>query len=411
MSLQQPLASEEPALPGYSLKPPTIDNDNTTSRFSTSSSHTTASTQRSLVSHPISQFATQDSAPPSYGSLYTDEQPQRPRAPIDRPSPTPSEQKILLDALLKKHPWRRIQGPPPKTLASALKTACRHGRTRFVEDLLAAGADIPFTSRYAASKATCAVHEALRGPAPELALRLLTSRPACRASFSAQGCLLDARDEEGRAPLHLAASAGEREIVERLLELGAEIDALDHNGRTPLFSAARYKRVETMRYLVAMGADTRLVRKAWAGMDAELGRWEIVEVILSGGTDEKPNTSRQTFDYANEFGAPRTASSRSAPAQHLKPGPMAAMPSQGTTPLEAHPTRLEDIDDELVLDLGGRFFGKRPAHHIQSTWYSDEYKTWVTGLKTVQDEAKGRGGHLYSHIPWDDNDEPITDNT
>ncbi len=49
--------------------------------------------------------------------------------------------------------------------------------------------------------------------------------------------LLAARDNDGRTPLHLAASRGHRDVATMLLDAGAEVDALDAKKFTPLGSA------------------------------------------------------------------------------------------------------------------------------------------------------------------------------
>ena len=44
--------------------------------------------------------------------------------------------------------------------------------------------------------------------------------------------LLDQRDEEGYAPLHLAVIAGNKVIVRHLLAMGADVDAADNEGHS-----------------------------------------------------------------------------------------------------------------------------------------------------------------------------------
>ena len=54
------------------------------------------------------------------------------------------------------------------------------------------------------------------------------------------GAEVDARDKKwGQTPLTLVAQNGHREVVERLLHAKAEVDATDDDGRTPLSLAAR----------------------------------------------------------------------------------------------------------------------------------------------------------------------------
>jgi len=44
-------------------------------------------------------------------------------------------------------------------------------------------------------------------------------------------------DEKGRTGLHYAAHKGYFDIVEMLIEKGADVDYEDHNGETPLYFA------------------------------------------------------------------------------------------------------------------------------------------------------------------------------
>lgn len=366
-------------------------------------------------------------APPSYDDSVTPVPEQTTRTQSQahtRQRPTEAEQKILLSTLLKKHQWRTFWGPLPRTLSSALKTACRHGQAAFVDDLLAAGTEITHTGRFASTTKSCAIHEALRGPAPELAVRLLGSLAAVDGSASSQGDLLDARDEEGCTPLHLAASCGDQHVVAALLDMGAEVDSIDHPGRTPLFMASRYKRLETMRLLMSHGADVGRVKRSWKGQDAVLGRWEFVQAILYS-TDEKAKEQSVLSDYASlRDKAP--AGPSVAPAKQL------ALPSfdyscaadsnvsrlslPGSNPLESFYVehrdstraglfpKLADTADADVLPLARDLLADFRARHKMptSTWQSEEYKTWLHGLEWLQKDTKKRGGEMYKDVPWED---------
>ena len=73
-------------------------------------------------------------------------------------------------------------------------------------------------------------------------------------------CLADndpnATDDQGRAPLHLAALEGRPEVMAALAEAGADPDALDGKGRTPLHLVAYFGTdPETVTALVRAGAD------------------------------------------------------------------------------------------------------------------------------------------------------------
>ena len=51
-------------------------------------------------------------------------------------------------------------------------------------------------------------------------------------------------------PLHLAATAGDVQIVELLLDHNARIDALDINQSTPLHKAAAYNHAGVVEFLL-----------------------------------------------------------------------------------------------------------------------------------------------------------------
>ena len=63
----------------------------------------------------------------------------------------------------------------------------------------------------------------------------LSNEPSVVAALAKAGATLDARDEKGRTPLHLAAGlATTSAIVTALVSAGAALDARDEKGRTPL---------------------------------------------------------------------------------------------------------------------------------------------------------------------------------
>ena len=97
---------------------------------------------------------------------------------------------------------------------------------------------------------------------------------------------VDARDQNGRTPLHEAAASGHQLVAKLLLEHKAVVDATDHNRRTPLHSAASYGRTSVAELLLASKADVN------AGQDgcgtplcfaAAHSKKEMVELLLAWG--------------------------------------------------------------------------------------------------------------------------------
>src|SRR3954464_11782669 len=81
-----------------------------------------------------------------------------------------------------------------------------------------------------------------------------------RAMIKKNKTLLTPRDSDGSTPLHCAAWKGHVQVVEALLDAGADIN--DHNenshwGTTPLHAAAHGNQKKVAELLLARGADLK----------------------------------------------------------------------------------------------------------------------------------------------------------
>lgn len=65
-------------------------------------------------------------------------------------------------------------------------------------------------------------------------------------------------NQPGWTPLHYAATGGNHQIVQMLLEESAYIDSESPNGSTPLMMAARYGSTKAVQMLIDEGADVEL---------------------------------------------------------------------------------------------------------------------------------------------------------
>ena len=72
---------------------------------------------------------------------------------------------------------------------------------------------------------------------------------------------LEARDDNGTTPLHLAALSGNKEIVEFLLNNNVNINPLDQGGMTPLYGAALGGDTEIINILLKNGADKNIINE------------------------------------------------------------------------------------------------------------------------------------------------------
>lgn len=85
---------------------------------------------------------------------------------------------------------------------------------------------------------------------------------AVRALLAADPSLVHFRDAEESTALHYAVWKGHRELVELLLDNGADVNAHnanDHWGTTPLHAAAHSNNSTLVKLLVERGADLNAV--------------------------------------------------------------------------------------------------------------------------------------------------------
>jgi ankyrin repeat protein len=98
-------------------------------------------------------------------------------------------------------------------------------------------------------------------------------------------------NKTGWTPLHYAATTGQLEIINLLLENYAYIDAESPNGTTPLMMAAHYGTPEAVKLLLEAGADATL--KNQLGMTAidfanKANRREAAELIAASRRSQQP---------------------------------------------------------------------------------------------------------------------------
>jgi ankyrin repeat protein len=98
---------------------------------------------------------------------------------------------------------------------------------------------------------------------------------------------LDARDGNGRTPLHVATFARQRGAVRALLRAGADPAALDHDRYDAVTIAAVADDEATLQLLLELGASARLVTSRYDGTAliaaAHLGHDGVVRSLIAAG--------------------------------------------------------------------------------------------------------------------------------
>ncbi|WP_427310703.1 ankyrin repeat domain-containing protein [Cupriavidus sp. H39] len=116
------------------------------------------------------------------------------------------------------------------------------------------------------------------------------SQPATRPAHGTANHASARRDAIGTLDRNLitAASAGDQELVARLLAAGASARAADERGRSALLAAVQNRRTEVARTLLLAGADVNL-KDADANspflLAAATGQADVVRLALAHGAD------------------------------------------------------------------------------------------------------------------------------
>jgi ankyrin repeat protein/peroxiredoxin len=191
-------------------------------------------------------------------------------------------------------PGRTEMAPPPSLTSDDLHRAARAGNLKQVQALIAEGAPVNIRNALGGTP----LHDAAWSGEKEVAAYLIS-----------MGADVNARHAEGGStPLHYAVLTNHPDVVEVLLDHGANVKALYKTSQSPLHLAAArgYGRIATL--LIAHGADvnarddtgaTPLSEAAWTG------ETEMARLLISKGanaSDVNPQTGMTPLHAAASRG-------------------------------------------------------------------------------------------------------------
>lgn len=188
---------------------------------------------------------------------------------------------------------------------SPLCVACKYNRVGIVRLLLEAGANAQHeTRRGNFPLALCVEHS----PAelPDQTLRVLLEYHS-RLDFKQQ-------DNAGDTALHKIREGTSLAVVKRLVNAGAELDITNNEGCTPLAVAITAGNVEISRYLLSKMASpgSGLLRRATSG-----GNLDLVQMMVEGGADVNEFDPR-TGDVCSSCRIKPESPNRSVPCRHCQ---------------------------------------------------------------------------------------------
>ncbi|UKZ50022.1 hypothetical protein TrVGV298_004279 [Trichoderma virens] len=108
------------------------------------------------------------------------------------------------------------------------------------------------------------------------------------AYFFDNGYDIDARDANGRTPLWWASEMGQRNVVNLLIDYGAEINSTDYTKHeTPLFKALELGREDIIRLLLENGADANLIANGLTALSYPIEEKDqgTVKLLLENGAN------------------------------------------------------------------------------------------------------------------------------
>lgn len=121
--------------------------------------------------------------------------------------------------------------------------------------------------------------------------------PAAADFLLRNGIRLDSIDEGGRSALHIAAGAGHLDLVQRLLQGGADPSMRDYTGNTPLHLALANRDLQLVQVLLVYQSPLNIMnntRQTPYRLACETGDVTLVRELLMSGAEEEKSANVRT---------------------------------------------------------------------------------------------------------------------
>ncbi|MBP6405943.1 MAG: ankyrin repeat domain-containing protein [Ramlibacter sp.] len=155
-----------------------------------------------------------------------------------------------------------------------------HQLVRALTLTIAAAVAGPALAQVGPTPAEAARYAGLHAAAHQGDVAQITRLAAARAD-------LNARDGNGRTPLHVATFARQREAIRALVKAGAGIDLLDNDRYDGVTIASVADDEDTLRVLLSLGASAKQVTSRYDGTAliaaAHLGHDGVVRQLIAAG--------------------------------------------------------------------------------------------------------------------------------
>lgn len=117
-----------------------------------------------------------------------------------------------------------------------------------------------------------------------------------------QGTNVDAKDDIGECPLHLAVRRGDSQLVKILIDTNANVDAKSQDGLTPLYLFSQWKdekHLDIAEMLIEAGADVnkKPSKNSWSMLHyaAAGGKLGLTKLLLKSGANPNENNNRDQW--------------------------------------------------------------------------------------------------------------------